>query len=458
MQAKFFNDERTILQQRRSYISKHLLLGLIVIVIVTILGFSLLLNNQWNNHKIRIYKMLRIPTLETSITTENREKRYHKVIIWVAAYDPLNNRDQYVLHHLAMAKNICESSIPNSFVRLFIGTRSKTWNTNQIFQKFRNRNSHDITPIANTNLSHDFIIIEHFKWSCVEFIIGYYEADLQLALPFQHRKYFQQHINEFDWFWFTEDDSLYDNRIYWKLMEETSFAFNKLSSTETHDLLSLYASKGKKPKILFGRYFFLPTLLRFEKPVNYKNISAIRFTDNLDLWRLSEMGLCCQPLIEAIIFYNEQWWLQSTNSHSAYYILPREHLRLIVRDRNWLNTTKVTDRDWTASYWLLDFGYIRVTSITNLDQYLVHHASNKYYDHPYNLPKVSTIIGGWGFEYKNDHFFPTTRLTDAHLLKYTVNHSNDIGSCFPLSFSPIPKRRHEATPVCSKLLKISRTD
>jgi hypothetical protein len=456
MRAEFLDDEPTILQQRRSCISKHLLLALIVIVAVV--GFTMLYNNQLNNYKIRIYKMLRIPTLEKSITTENREKRYHKVIIWVAAYDELNNRDQYVLHHLAMAKNICESSIPNSFVRLFIGTRSKTWNTNQNFQKFRNRSSHDITPIANTNLSHDFIIIEHFKWSCVEFIIGYYEADLQLALPFQHRKYFQQHINEFDWFWFTEEDLLYDNRSYWKLVEDISFAFNNLSSTQTHDLLSLYASKGKKPKISHGRYFFLPTLLRFEKPANYKNISAIRLTDNLELWQLTEMAFCCQPFIEAIIFYNEQWWLQPTNSHSGYYILPREHLRLIVRDRNWLSTPHVSAREWISSFWLNDFGYIIVTSITNFDQYLVHHGSNKYYGTSGYRLKASIIIGGLGFEYKNGHFFPTTRLTNAHLLKYTVNHSNDISSCFPLSFSRIPKRPHEATPVCSKLLNISLTD
>jgi len=198
--------------------------------------------------------------------------------------------------------------------------------------------------------------------------------------------------------------------------------------------------------------------LRFEKPANYKNISATQLTDNLDLWRLTDLGLCCQPLIEAIIFYNEQWWLQPTNSHSAYYILPREHLHLIVRDRNWLNTTQVSHREWISSFWLNDFGYIRVASITNFDQYLVHHGSNKYYGTSGSLAKVSTIIGGLGFEYKNGHFFPTTSLTNAHLLKYTVNHSNDIASCFPLSFSRIPKRSHEATPNCSKLLNISLTD
>jgi hypothetical protein len=393
------------------------------------------------------------------MATEDTEIYHHKLLIWVAAYDPLNKRDQYILQHLAMAKDICESSTPNSFVRLFIATCSHTWNTTHTLREFRNRNSHNITLITNTCLSNDFVIIEHFKWSCVEFIIGYYKTDLKLSLPFQHRKYFQQHVDEFDWFWYTEDDLLYDSRTYWKLVEDTSFAFNTLSSTQTSDLLTLYAHKGKKPKLsTSGRYFFLPTLTRCEKRPNYDTNSTIQSIDKLNLWRLSDMGLCCQPLIEALIFYNEQWWLQPTNSHSAYYLLPREHLYGIVKDKSWLSESDVNNRERISSFWLLDFGYIRVVSITNFDHYLAHHVSNKYYDDPFNLPKASIIIHTLGFEYKNGHFLPAKSLIDAHLLKYTVNHTYGIASCFPLFFAPVPNRPHEAIPTCTRLLNKNTTD
>jgi hypothetical protein len=429
------------------------------IVILIIFGLGVLYSNQWEKHKIIIYNEFHSHIWSKMITTENVVRYHHKLLIWMAAYDTLSKRDQYIVHYLAMARNICESSNPNTFVRLLIATCSQAWNTTDALREFRRKNTDEIIYITNTHPSNDSILIEHFKWSCVEFMIEYYKKDLKLALPFAHRKYFQEHVNEFDWFWYTEDDLLYDSHIYWNLIEETSFAFNTLSFTQTYNLLKLYAHKGKKPKLSsFGRYFFLPTLMRFEKPMNDKNNSTIQPTNSLELWRLTDLFLCCQPLIEALIFYNEQWWFQPSNSHSAYYLLPREHLHSIVKDRNWLSESNVNHRELISSFWLLDHGYIRVASITKFDQYLVHHASNKYYDHHLNLPKASIITRGLGFEYKKGYFLPTRSWTNTNLLNYTDSHDYDIASCFPLSFSLVLNRPHEAVPACAKLSSMNKTN
>jgi hypothetical protein len=433
------------------------LVGFIIIFIIFESGT--LYNNQWNNRKTITYKVLHKYIWSKTITAENVERHHHKLLIWIAAYDTTSKRDQYVVQHLAMARNICESFTPNSFVRLFIATRSQNWNTTDSLRKFRIIHSYKIIYMTDTNSSNDFLLIEHFKWSCVEFMIGYYKRDVGFALPFQHRKYFQEHVNEFDWFWFTEEDLLYDNHTYWKLVEDTSFAFNTLSSNQTNNLLKLYAEKARKPRLSpFGRYFFLPTLMRFEKPPNYTNNSAIQLPDILDLWRLTDLFFQESPGIEAFIFYNEQWWVQPMNSHTGYYLLPREHLQVITKDRNWLGESNIGYREFVSSFWLYHYGYIRVTSITKFNQYLVHHASNRYYDDPhYHMIKASILTRTLGFEYKKDHFSPTKNLTDSHLLDYTDRHDHDMASCFPLSFVRIPNRtQHEATHTCAKLLKINK--
>jgi hypothetical protein len=391
-------------------------------------------------------------TIIKSVAAENGSQSHHKLLIWMAAYNPLDRRDRYVLHHLGVARNICESSTSDTFVRLFVATCSQDWHDTVSLREFIKRNSPNISRVTNSHVSSDniIIIIEHFTWSCVEFMIGYYKVDLKLALPYEHRTYFQQHVNEFDWFWYSEDDLLYDSHTYWRLVKDTSFALDTLSSTQTDDLLTLYARNGKKPKLsTFGRYFFLPTLMRFEKPANEPAVQSI---GNLDLWRLTDMGLCCQPLLEALIYFNEQWWLQPTNSHSAYYLLPRRHMHVIVSQAKWLDRSEESHREWVSSFWLSDYGYIRVASITHFTQYLVHHASNKYYDHHFNLPKASLITHALGFVYEQGRFSPTQFNTER-LLNYSADHKNDIASCFPLSFSPIPKQLHDAVPLCVKLLK-----
>ena len=79
--------------------------------------------------------------------------------------------------------------------------------------------------------------------------------------------------------------------MYWNLVADTSFTLNTLSSTETNYLLELYAHKGRKPKLSsLGRYFFLPTLIRYEKPPNYEKNTMMNSIDRLDLWRLTDFG------------------------------------------------------------------------------------------------------------------------------------------------------------------------
>ena len=246
-------------------------------------------------------------------------------------------------------------------------------------------------------------------------------------------------------------DLSYESHTYWTLVKDTSFALDTLSLSETDDLLTLYARNGKKPKkSISGRYFFLPTLIRIEKPE--KESARQSKIDHLDLWRLTDMGLCCQPLLEALIYFKEQWWLQPTNSHSAYYLLPRRHMHMIVNQAKWLDRSEESNREWMASFWLSDFGYIRVASLTHFTRYLVHHASNKYYDHPhFNLPKASLITRALGFVHVEDGFLPT-HLNAERLLNYTAQHTDDIASCFPLSFSPRPKQLHDGSPLCFKLM------
>ena len=435
--------------------SHCLLAGLILAV--TIFGVGNLYSCRWNNPTIPMQMSLHRSTINKSVAAENGSRFNHKLLIWIAAYDPLDRRDQYVLHHLVIAKNICESSTYETFVRIFVATCSQDWHGTNALRDFINRNRPNITRVTNSHVSSDdnIIIIEHFTCSCVEFMIGYYKVDLKLALPYQHRAYFRQHVNEFDWFWFTEDDLLYDSHTYWMLVKDTSFALDTLSSTQTDDLLTLYARNGKKPKIsTFGRYFFLPTLMRFEKP---EKEPAVQSIGDLDIWRLTDMGLCCQPLLEALIYFNEQWWLQPSNSHSAYYLLPRRHMHVIVNQTKWLDRSEESNREWISSFWLSDFGYIRVASITHFTQYLVHHASNKYYHHHFNLPKASLITRTLGFVHEQDRFSPTLS-TRQRLLNYSTDHTNDTASCFPLSFYPIPKQLHEAIPLCLKLMNSHKTN
>ena len=245
---------------------------------------------------------------------------------------------------------------------------------------------------------------------------------------------------------------------WWKIHRTHSIHSRQ---TKQNNLLSIYANKGIKPKKTspLGGYFFLPTLMRYETPLHYPNSSTMQLTDYLDLWRLSDLGIGGEPLIQALIFFNEQWWFQPNNPHSAYYLLPRTHLHVIVTDTNWLSVSNTEFREWVSSFWLLDYGYIRVVSITNFDQYLVHHASNKYYDTtPHNLPKSSTIIRGLGFEYKKGHFVPRMSLNNLHFFKYTDDHNDSIASCFPLSFTPVPERPHEGIPNCFKLSNMTKID
>ena len=169
-------------------------------VVLLIYGYNMLFNYQWNTHKSLFYKVLNGSFGKKSIATINVNRHNHRLLIWIAAYDTLNKRDQYIVYHLNTAKNICELSTPRSFVRIFIATCSHSWNTTDSLREFKSRNADKINYITNTSSSNDFILLEHFEWSCVEFMIGYYKNDLKLALPFAHRKYFQQHANQFDWF------------------------------------------------------------------------------------------------------------------------------------------------------------------------------------------------------------------------------------------------------------------
>lgn len=376
-------------------------------------------------------------------------RAYHKLLLWVAAYGSAS--DQYVVHHLEMCRNICESSQPHSYIRLFVGTCANNWNVAEALLDFRKRNNDRIiNGTINVNISQNLMLTEHFNWSCVEFMIGWYQENLELALPFQHREYFRDHQNEFDWFWFTEDDILFHSDTYWDLFDDTSFTLNKLSIEQTNHLLNLYAQNATRPKLSpLGRYFLLPSALRFEKP----STNETSTTNGLELWRLTDLALAVQPMIEALIFFKDQWWIQPSSPHTAYYILPRQHITAISKESQWLNKSNSRNREFVSSHWLSHFGYIRITSITNYNQYLIHHASNRYYDEISNLPVASIFTRQLGFEYqKNNKFVPTKELINAHLLDYTNEHQSDIGLCFPLSFSPIPGKLHYGKPICEKLL------
>lgn len=82
--------------------------------------------------------------MKVFLPNENIKTFHHKLLIWVSAYDTLSNRDQYVTQQLIMARNICESSNPHSFIQLFIGTCSRNWNTSDSLRNFQKRNSYEI--------------------------------------------------------------------------------------------------------------------------------------------------------------------------------------------------------------------------------------------------------------------------------------------------------------------------
>ena len=431
-----------------------------MIICTSIFGLGILYySRHWKSDHIRNFVMVAKRVSNQTTSDQSIKRDSHKLLMWIAAYDATEDRDQYIIHHLYMAQDICESSTTGIFIRLFVASAANNWNTVEPLCEFRKKHADRINNATNEYSPNDFTLIEHFNWSCVEFMIAYYKDDLQLALPFEHRKYFQQYIDVFDWFWYTEEDILYNIDTYWTLIEDTSFALRKLSSEDTDDLLKLYANNSKRPELSpSNRYFFLPTALRFEKPPNHGNDITKNSADWLDLWRLPDLALAVQPMIEALIFFKEQWWIQPSSSHTGYYLLPREHLDMIIKQNRWLNESNVKYRELISSFWLLDYGYIRITSITKYKQYLVHHGSNRYYDDHGNLPKVSTFTRELGFERKGNYFLPTKQMIDAQLLEYTIDHQYDIASCFPLSFSPILGRLHDGTAVCTKLSSMNRTN
>ena len=141
--------------------SQCLLAGLTLAV--TIVGAATLYGKRSNNATIPMKINLLRSTISKDVTSENGTQSHHKLLIWMAAYNPLNQRDRYVLHHLGVAKNICESPTYNTSVRLFIATCSQAWHGTDSLREFINTNSPHIKYIRNPyGSSDDVIIIEHF--------------------------------------------------------------------------------------------------------------------------------------------------------------------------------------------------------------------------------------------------------------------------------------------------------
>jgi len=160
------------------------------------------------------------------------------------------------------------------------------------------------------------------------------------SLPFAHKRVFAERLERYDLFIYTEDDILI---------------------TETNIRAFLRASEVLPDEEVAG-------FLRFETDQN----SKVYFADALGPYHWEPSSVKAR---------DGQIFAFFTNEHAGAYILTREQLRRAVRSGGFLvapHEGKHTMLETAATDPYLYCGLKKVICISHLDEFLIHHLSNKY--------------------------------------------------------------------------------
>jgi SAM-dependent methyltransferase len=224
---------------------------------------------------------------------------------------------------------------PESPIRILVGIVSYGWTNDrylsQLVREYRSMSFHvDIVVFTNA---------EKEVEGGVELQVGI-PSNHPWALPFAHKKIFAQRVNDYDLFIYSEDDVL--------ITERNIRAFLKVTQILPADVIAGFIryEEGKDGTVTYpevhGHFHWEP-----------ESVQAI----------------------------GEHQFARFTNEHSACYVVTRDQLRRAIASKGFL-----VER-WSGKYDLictaatdpyLQCGFQRWVCISHLDEFLVHHLSEKY--------------------------------------------------------------------------------
>ncbi len=159
------------------------------------------------------------------------------------------------------------------------------------------------------------------------------------TLPFAHKALFADRMNDYDLFLYSEDDVLVTER-------------------NIHAFICAGRSLGERE---------IPGFLRFEEGPQERNFPDIHGRFRWDPGSVTRRG--------------DSAWAFLTNEHSGCYLLTREHLRRALASGGYLVGPHQGKYDLlctAATDPYTQCGFRKLLCISRIDDFLVHHLSNKY--------------------------------------------------------------------------------